>query len=427
MYRLLTVALLAISTVSATSLFNVSDNSPAMTDHFRRAGWLPASDEHLHKWMQAAVDEVTVGKRKNGTLLPVVQDFLDFIEMNAEMYMGFHQMFEEQPPSSLLSMVPDYQTMFKLFNKIIQEAPPYGPIGPPMYMIINGAMNTQAGFTTFLDTELNSHFRTMFNTWAKFLDSPDSRYVLNTGEGGWFNSSALSVLTEFYGGLTFEQIYVSDPSKPYWGYKSWDDYFVRLLRPGVRAVTLPGNQSLISAACESQLYNLATDVKAEDTFWVKGEPYSLLHMLNHDELAPQFIGGTVFQGFLSVTSYHRWHAPGFIGCSPPRRSGEPNNPFLRSLSFITALTTRMLIFIESDNPNIGMMVFIAIGMTEVSTCEATVKEGQHVQRGDELGMFHFGGSSHALVFRPETKLQFFDNVSQPGDQVEVRAAIAGVM
>jgi phosphatidylserine decarboxylase len=87
----------------------------------------------------------------------------------------------------------------------------------------------------------------------------------------------------------------------------------------------------------------------------------------------------------------------------------------------------MLIFIESDNPRIDMMVFIAIGMTEVSTCEATVKEGQHVQRGDELGMFHFGGSSHALVFRPETKLQFFDNVSQPGDQVEVRAAIAGVI
>jgi hypothetical protein len=58
--------------------------------------------------MKAAVDEVAVGKRKNGTLLPVVQDFLDFIEMNAEMYMGFHQMFEEQPPSSLLSMVNKY-------------------------------------------------------------------------------------------------------------------------------------------------------------------------------------------------------------------------------------------------------------------------------------------------------------------------------
>ncbi|KAJ7712930.1 Phophatidylserine decarboxylase-domain-containing protein [Mycena olivaceomarginata] len=312
-----------------------------MTDHFRRAGWLPASDEHLHKWMKAAVDEVAVGKRKNGTLLPVVQDFVDFIETNAEMYMGFHRMFEEQPPSSLLSMVPDYQTMFKLFNKIIQEAPPFGPVGPPMYMVINGAMNTQAGFTTFLDAELNSHFRKMFNTWAKFLDSPDSRYVLNTGEGGWFNSSALSTLTEFYGGLTFEQIYVSDPSKPYWG------------------------------------YNPGTTISASRT--------RLLHMLDYDELAPQFIGGTVFQGFLSVTSYHRWHAPvtggvpGAYWVQSPATLGEQNNPFLRSLSYITGLTTRMLIFIESDNPRIGMMVFIAIGMTEVSTCEATVKEGQHMQ------------------------------------------------
>jgi phosphatidylserine decarboxylase len=42
-------------------------------------------------------------------------------------------------------------------------------------------------------------------------------------------------------------------------------------------------------------------------------------------------------------------------------------------------------FIESDNPKIGMIAVLGIGMTEVSTCEITVKEGQHVNKGDELG------------------------------------------
>ena len=27
-------------------------------------------------------------------------------------------------------------------------------------------------------------------------------------------------------------------------------------------------------------------------------------------------------------------------------------------------------------------------------------------KGDQLGMFHFGGSTHVLLFRPEVKLKF---------------------
>jgi phosphatidylserine decarboxylase len=110
----------------------------------------------------------------------------------------------------------------------------------------------------------------------------------------------------------------------------------------------------------------------------------------------------------------------------PVTLGQEDNPYLRSLAFITALTTRMLMFIESEDARVGLMCFIAVGMTEVSTCEATVVEGQRVVRGDELGMFHFGGSTHVLVFRPQTYLQFFDNVDTPGDMVEVRAALAGI-
>ncbi|KAJ7667547.1 phosphatidylserine decarboxylase-domain-containing protein, partial [Mycena polygramma] len=294
-------------------------------------------------------------------------------------------------------------------------------------MILSGAMNTQGGFTTFLNTELNAQFKRMFDVWAEFLDSPASRYVLTADPGGWFSSPALTALTENFNGLKFEQVFECDPSAQYWGYKSWDDFFVRTFKQGIRTLQLPDNPDIINAACESQMYRLATGVRERDTFWLKGEPYSLLDMLNHDEYAPQFLGGTVFQGFLAVTGYHRWHAPvsgvvrrivplqGTYFYQSPVTLGEDGNPYLRSLSFITALTARMLFFIESDNSRIGLMCFIAVGMTEVSTCEATVEVGDRITRGDELGMFHFGGSTHVLVFRPETKLQFFDSVAEvPG-------------
>ena len=75
-------------------------------------------------------------------------------------------------------------------------------------------------------------------------------------------------------------------------------------------------------------------------------------------------------------------------------------------AFLTATATRAVIFIEADNPKIGLMCFMAVGMAEVSSCEITVKEGQRIGKGDELGMFHFGGSTHCLIFRPDVKLEF---------------------
>lgn len=52
------------------------------------------------------------------------------------------------------------------------------------------------------------------------------------------------------------------------------------------------------------------------------------------------------------------------------------------------------------------MCIMPVGMTEVSSCQITVYEGQYVKKGDQLGMFHFGGSTHCLIFEPHVKLDF---------------------
>ena len=56
-------------------------------------------------------------------------------------------------------------------------------------------------------------------------------------------------------------------------------------------------------------------------------------------------------------------------------------------------------------------------MSEVSSNEITVKEGQRVEKGDELGMFHFGGSIHLLIFRPEVDIRFGLTGQEPGQQI----------
>jgi len=203
---------------------------------------------------------------------------------------------------------------------------------------------------------------------------------------------------------------------------------------------------VVANACESKVYNVAHGAKLRDRFFIKSQPYSILDMLAHDPLAKQFDGATVYQAFLSALSYHRWHAPIsgtvkralvqdgtyfseplFEGMGDPQnRHGDIDAKGISvAQGYLTALATRAIIFIEADNPAIGLMAFIGVGMDEVSTCEITVKEGQHIKKGDQTGMFHFGGSSHVLLFRKGVKIEGFP---QPGrkENVPVRGKLAVV-
>ena len=81
------------------------------------------------------------------------------------------------------------------------------------------------------------------------------------------------------------------------------------------------------------------------------------------------------------------------------------------------------------------MCFVAVGMSEVSSCDITVEAGQRVEKGDEIGMFHYGGSSHCLLFRDNVNLDFtqVESIYNTGDfgldstNVPLRAQLASVM
>jgi len=163
-------------------------------------------------------------------------------------------------------------------------------------------------------------------------------------------------------------------------------------------------------------------------------------MLADDPLAQQFVGGTIYQAFLSATSYHRWHSPvsgrivktrlidGSYYAQTPAVGFDPAGPN-ESQGYITQVASRGVVFIQADNPKIGLMAVLFVGMAEVSSNDITVYEGQRVNKGDQLGMFHFGGSTHALIFRPQVKLDFDLRGQTPSlntKNIPVRAHIATV-
>lgn len=410
--------------------------------------WLPSDQRAVETWLANLIDEVDGGHdgRRATPLHPVIEDLKTLIEGDAEIYMLFHQMFEQVPHRPPYNNDPtgkpqvrDYHLMLRLLNAIMTRAPAFNKtdlVGFPINAILDWPMGTGGGFTAFLNDKVNARFRAMLDAWAIFLRSPDSTHVLNTDPvSGWFGRDAMEAMPNF------DKTFLCDPVAPHHGFTSWDDFFTRRFRPGVRPVAAPHDDAVIVNACESSPYRLAPNVKARDRFWIKAQPYSLEHMLAGDDLAPRFVGGTVYQAFLNALSYHRWHSPvsgtivkayvqpGTYYSETPAEGFDPAGPN-ESQAYITEVATRAMIFIQADNPAIGLMCFMPVGMAEVSTCEITVYEGQHVKKGDQLGMFHFGGSTHCLIFRPEVKLEFDLHGQKPGldsKNIPINARIATVL
>lgn len=395
----------------------------------------------------------------------MVREFKDLIENNTRVWLLFSSMFEQIPNKDPYKADPrgtgaghptirDHVHMLRVINHLLTTAPSWndkservGLVGLPFNALFDWPMGTKSGFAVFLDPAVNAMLQKVLNAWAEFLSSPESAYVLKReARGSWFSPHGHDELqyTANVGKTSykFEEMFQCDPSDPHMGYKSWDHFFTRLFKEDVRPVASPDDDSVIANACESKTFKVARDVNRRDKFWLKGQPYSVVDMLAQDPLAEQFVGGTVYQAFLSALSYHRWHAPvsgklvkayvvdGTYYSEPlfedfgPDQSADPEGQ-VTSQGYLTATATRAIMFFEADNPDIGLMAFLGIGMCEVSTCDVTVKEGQHVKKGDEIGMFHFGGSTHCLMFRKGVEVEGFPEL-QPEHNVAVRSELARV-
>ena len=374
-----------------------------------RAGrWLPDQDS-LEAWLEGLVQQIetTPGATFRH---PVMDEFRHLIDHDPVVRLELTTMIEQVPHSKPYRKrhLQDLNQLLHLIDEVIGRAPEYsesGLVGVPLNALIDWCMGTPAGFAAFRHDKVNAMLRQILKSWCEFLSSPASRSVLNDSPTGWKCASAQRS-TQIH---QFE----IDPSDPYWGFQSWNDFFTRRFKPGERPIADPADPKVIVSACESTPYAIQTNVRRVDQFWIKAQPYSLLDLLAHDETVDQFVGGTIYQAFLDAHSYHRWHSPvsgtiqksyvvaGTYYSEAESEGEDPEGP-KKSQGYLAHVATRALIFIEADDPTIGLLCVMPIGMVEVSSCiiHPTMQPGRRVAKGEELGYFQFGGSSHCLIFRP---------------------------
>ena len=402
----------------------------------RQAGWLPEQDA-LESWLQGHRERVEA-KGGKVTLHPVIAEFQQLIDTDPVIRMYVDRMIAQVPHTKNYQKrhLTSAEQLLQLINEVLTTAPEFGDqaVTLPLNAILDWTMGTDAGFAAYRDPRINAMLKKILTAWCEFLSSPASRYVLNDSPTGWKCAAARHAI-----GI---EACVHDPDDPYWGFASWNDFFTRHFKDGERPVAAPDDDKVIVSACESTPYGISTDVRRQDRFWIKSQPYSLQDMLADDKDVDQFVGGTVYQAFLSATNYHRWHAPvagtivrAFVTdgtyYSEADSEGADAVESTSSQSYLAHVAARAIILIQADDPVIGLMAVVAVGMSEVSSCviHQSAVPGAHLAKGDELGYFQFGGSTHCLVFRPGAISEFtLAAIPQPHDPdaplVRVRSRLA---
>ncbi|KAH6663062.1 phosphatidylserine decarboxylase [Halenospora varia] len=436
----------------------------------RLGGWMPSDPQHWRKWLGDTVDHVRKHHQKERAQLhKSVQALWLLIETDTQVRMLFNMMLEQVPTHAPYNTNPaggpeftSWKEMLLTFDWQLTQGPLWvyntegeqGLIGFPFNAFLDWPMGTPAGIFAFLRQDINKCLRDMINEYGDFLKSDASTKVLNKNPEGWFNDTALSVMVNVAvpGGTSkpsFFDIFECEPTHETFGFSSWDAFFIRKFKDNVRPIYMPNDDKYITNCCESHPHSNVKISNIRDEFWLKGQPYSLSDMLSSPADARPFVGGKIYQAFLSSLSYHCWHAPvsgiakkiinipgsyyaenyweGFpnIDASgkPDPDPAAPNN----SQSYICQVAARSVMFLEADNPNIGLMAIVMVGMAEVSTTEWYVKEGQHFSKGDLIGAFHFGGSTHCLIFRPGVKLDFVSGAQPPFPETEDNLPVRGLL
>ena len=122
---------------------------------------------------------------------------------------------------------------------------------------------------------MNEKLKGIFNAFKNMLDSPLSLKYMNSEEpSGWLCPTA-SKNTKW-------EEYNIDKTHPHWGFKSFNDFFSRPIKPESRPVDLEAN-TIVHSSDSSPIYfendslgrNPATNVQAENHFWLKDNNYSL--------------------------------------------------------------------------------------------------------------------------------------------------------
>ncbi|MEZ4315096.1 MAG: phosphatidylserine decarboxylase [Polyangiaceae bacterium] len=234
-----------------------------------------------------------------------------------------------------------------------------------------------------------------------------------------------------------------DYMPPPGGYLTFNQFFARHIKPGMRPVARPWDDSILVSPTDSQLVGCwqiahASTVHVREGITVKGLRWSIDQLLAGSPHASRFAGGIFTHSFLDTFDYHRWHTPVRgkviearviqgqvymdVTVRPAIVSGERVNVLdvIDGTGYQFAQTRGLVIL---DSP-LGLVACLPIGMAEISSVILTAEEGVTLRKGEELGYFQAGGSDFVMLFERASNVRL---LSRPGEHVRQGMWIGSAM
>ncbi|MEM6956867.1 MAG: archaetidylserine decarboxylase, partial [Myxococcota bacterium] len=171
--------------------------------------------------------------------------------------------------------------------------------------------------------------------------------------------AAIAAFVKAYG------VDLSEAIVPRGGFRTFDEFFTRELKPGARPVE-GDNDTLVSPA-DGRIEDFGP-VDERSTFLVKGKPYTAEELLGGEE--SRYAGGQFFIVYLSPRDYHRVHAP--VGGPVRRLRYVPGTLYpvnrigLDYVDGLFARNERVVITQSSDFGDVTTVMVGAIGVGRIS-------------------------------------------------------------
>jgi phosphatidylserine decarboxylase len=237
---------------------------------------------------------------------------------------------------------------------------------------------------------------------------------------GFSSKSRVKPFIETYGIAEEEHVKRADE------FTSFNDFFYRKLKPEARPVDEAEDSVVFPADGRHLGFAKASEVEG---VFVKGQQFNLERLLGDSDLAARYADGAAVFSRLCPVDYHRFHFP---------VAGVPGNArLINGLLYSVnplALRDRLGILWENkryvteiDTEEVGKVLVLEIGATNVGSVNLTYVPTRPVKKGEEKGYFAFGGSATFTIFEPGRVKLADDLLEQSAQQRELYAKVGDCM
>ncbi|MEM8727112.1 MAG: archaetidylserine decarboxylase [Chlamydiota bacterium] len=194
---------------------------------------------------------------------------------------------------------------------------------------------------------------------------------------------------------------VAEFADPVESFCSFNDFFIRKLKPEARPIVAGENIAVFPADGRHLVF---PDIAQAEGFYIKGSKLDLRRLLNDEFSFALYRKGAMVISRLCPTDYHRFHFP--CSCIPGKAElingplFSVNRLALKKHIAILSENKRMVTSLETGS--FGRALYIEVGATYVGSIRQTFHPNKPHEKGEEKGYFEFGGSCTILFFQPNT-------------------------